>query len=141
MPTIATSELRAAIAQLCRRCHAAEVHISDRWRLFADRVGFDPSTGADGSAVMIFGGAEQVIDAATTTQPFLGFVVPDAFESTSWIRSFGSGSRSDITRRLWQLGWSVQAVERVSVPSGDGIIEFVVGDARVNPNSALDDAD
>ena len=142
LPVAVTAELRRSVGALIERLGETDATVADDWSRFARSCGVTSGDTEQhrGDALLIVGDVEYVLNRVQRHDQEFGFITP----SRKTLRPWQSGERwnLDPTIRLWRLGWSPVAVERIMLATDDGVMELAVGNARRTPVvSALVDGD
>lgn len=133
---VLTPEFRTAIDGLTARLGSARSLSARGWSGFAAACGFDEIVEAgNNEPFTVVGPPAHVLRHARSTSAEFGFVAPDAQLAKWWQRQ--PSWRDDTTLELWALGWSLLAVDRILVSTGDVSIEFAIGNLRPTPASLL----
>jgi len=144
---IVGDELRNRVRLLAERVGADRLLVEAGWGSVVGQfdlgidVGIEVVSGAPmppegGHRCIAVGSPAFVLAHARGTNDEFGFVAPDARTLRRWQR--GPSWRDDLTLRLWDEGWSVISVDRLTVPLAGSIAEFAVGSARRTPPPAVD---
>lgn len=123
-PLVISDELRGAVTRMAERLGAVRVIAAGQWLHIADQCNLGEVEGSFAVDVVI-GTPAVVLKHGLTTDEDFGFVMPVSQRSRSWQRS--GTWYDDTTLDLWHAGWSPLAIDRILVPTGDLLVEFVIG--------------